>query len=103
MIKYIVLAVIIVCITLIACFWAARNEQGKSDEALVTKDMTIKKITSLDKGISELLSQNGMNCIGCPSAVSETLEQACTVHNTDCEKMLKIINDYLEKGSNNGD
>ena len=49
----------------------------------VTKDMTIGEL------------QNGMHCVGCPSAAGETLEEASMVHGMDIDKLLSDINAYL--------
>lgn len=58
----------------------------------ITKDMTIDQILNQNENIAPILLQAGMHCLGCPSARSETLEQACSVHNLDCEKILSDIN-----------
>ncbi len=39
--------------------------------------------------------QNGMHCVGCPSAAGETLEEASMVHGMDIDKLLSDINAYL--------
>ncbi len=62
---------------------------------MVTRDMTISEIISLDKGIIPILMEAGMHCVGCPSAQSETLEQAVAVHGKDFDALLTKINDYL--------
>ena len=40
----------------------------------VTKDMTIGELLMADRGAGMILMQNGMHCVGCPSAAGETLE-----------------------------
>lgn len=42
----------------------------------VTKDMTIGELLMADRGAGMILMQNGMHCVGCPSAAGETLEEA---------------------------
>ena len=39
----------------------------------------------------------GMHCLGCPSARSETVEQACMVHGVDCDKLLELVNEEANK------
>ena len=38
----------------------------------------------------------GMHCLGCPSARSETVEEACMVHGIDCDAFLAQLNHFLE-------
>ena len=37
----------------------------------------------------------GMHCLGCPSARSESIEQACAVHQTDADALVAKINAFL--------
>ena len=61
----------------------------------VTKDMTIGELLMMDRSAGAILMQNGMHCVGCPSAAGETLEEASMVHGMDIDKLLSDINDYL--------
>lgn len=60
-----------------------------------TKDMTIGELLMMDRSVGMILMQNGMHCVGCPSAAGETLEEASMVHGMDIDKLMKDINDYL--------
>ena len=40
----------------------------------------------------QILMGNGMGCLGCPSAQSESLEQAAQIHGLDLEKLLEELN-----------
>ena len=42
-----------------------------------------------------ILIEEGMHCIGCPSAQMESLEDACSVHGIDCDKIVKKINEAI--------
>lgn len=66
--------------------------------AKATMDMTIREILSKDvnNGIATILRKAGMNCVGCPSAASETLEQASMGHGMDAAVLLDEINLFLE-------
>jgi len=66
--------------------------------AKVTKDMIIGDILRTDPGtgIAEILMRAGMHCVGCPSAASETLEQAGMVHGMDVDTLIEEINVYLQ-------
>ena len=61
----------------------------------VTKDIIIRELILIDRGIIPILMQAGMHCIGCPSSQGETLEEACMVHGMDVEALLSDINSYL--------
>lgn len=61
-----------------------------------TKDTTIGELLMINRGAGQILMQNGMHCVGCPSAAGETLEEASMVHGMDINKLLNEINAYLE-------
>ena len=48
----------------------------------------------LDPVVNELQNA-GMHCIGCPSSIHESLEQACMVHGLDADEVLANIHKYL--------
>lgn len=60
-----------------------------------TKDMTIGELLMMDRSVGAVLMENGMHCVGCPSAAGETLEEASLVHGMDIEKLLSNINDFF--------
>jgi len=62
----------------------------------VTKDMTIGELLMMDRSAGMILMQNGMHCVGCPSAAGETLEEASMVHGMNCDKLVAEINAFLE-------
>jgi len=64
--------------------------------AKVTKDMIIADILQIDSGIAPILFSAGMNCVGCPAAKGETLEEAGVVHGINVDDMVKEINEFLE-------
>ena len=61
----------------------------------VTKDMTMGQMLDMDRGVVYILMQCGMHCVGCPSSIGESLEEACMVHGLNSDDVLKAINDYL--------
>ena len=61
----------------------------------VTKDMTIGSILEADEGTAQFFLGMGMHCLGCPSARSESIEQACMVHGTDADELVEKINAFL--------
>ena len=63
--------------------------------AKITKDMIIADILEVDNGIARILLEAGMNCVGCPAAKGETLEEAGVVHGMDVDSLIEEINSYL--------
>lgn len=61
----------------------------------ITKQTTMGKMLEYDMGIAYILMQSGMHCVGCPSSIGESLEQACEVHGLDADEVLQSITDYL--------
>ncbi|MCI6429708.1 MAG: DUF1858 domain-containing protein [Oliverpabstia sp.] len=61
----------------------------------ITKETTMGQMLEYDQGIAYILMQAGMHCIGCPSSINESLEEACMVHGLDADVVLKSIQDYL--------
>jgi len=64
---------------------------------LVTKDMMIGELLSLDECIAPILMRAGMHCIGCPSSRTETLEEAAAVHGLDADILTAQLNDFLKE------
>lgn len=63
----------------------------------VTKDMIISDILKLDKGTVPILLNSGMHCLGCPSSSGESIEDACAIHGIDADKLIKELNEYIDK------
>ena len=61
----------------------------------ITKQTTMGEMLEFDRGIAYILMQEGMHCVGCPSSIGESLEEACAVHGLDADKVLSDIQDYL--------
>lgn len=61
----------------------------------ITKEMTMGELLSIDRGVAVVLMNAGMHCIGCPSSIGESLEEACVVHGIEVDELLKNINEYF--------
>ena len=61
----------------------------------ITKEMTMGELLSIDRGVTVVLMNAGMHCIGCPSSIGESLEEACMVHGIEVDELLKNINEYF--------
>ncbi len=61
----------------------------------ITKQTTMGEMLEYNRGIAYILMQAGMHCVGCPSSIQETLEEACAVHGLDADQVLAMIQEYL--------
>ncbi|NJD02310.1 MAG: DUF1858 domain-containing protein [Ruminiclostridium sp.] len=63
----------------------------------VTKDMIISDILRLDRGTVPIFLGSGMHCLGCPSSSGESIEDACAIHGIDADKLVRDLNEYLDR------
>ena len=61
----------------------------------ITKQTTMGEMLNYDGGIALVLMECGMHCVGCPSSVGESLEEACMVHGMNPDEVMANINEYL--------
>ena len=61
----------------------------------ITKDMCIGDVLDMDTSAAEYFFEIGMHCLGCPASRGESIEQACAVHNTDCDALLEKLNAHF--------
>lgn len=62
----------------------------------ITKDMLIGDVLDKDSGCAQYFFEIGMHCLGCPASRGESIEQACRVHQTDCDSLVEKLNKYFE-------
>lgn len=63
----------------------------------VTKNTIIGDVLLENAQTAQFFIEIGMHCLGCPSAKGETIEQACLVHETDADDLVKNINAFLKQ------
>ena len=61
----------------------------------VTKDSIIGEILDYDVETAQFFLAIGMHCLGCPHSRGEAIEDACAVHGTDADALVKKLNDFL--------
>ena len=61
----------------------------------ITKETTMGQMLEFDRGIAYILMRSGMHCVGCPSSIHESLEEACAVHGLEVDAVLQSLRDYL--------
>ena len=62
---------------------------------IVTKDSLIGDILDHDVNTAKFFFEIGMHCLGCPHSRGESIAEACAVHGTDADELVKKINEYL--------
>ena len=63
----------------------------------VTKDSIIGDVLDANIETAQFFFEIGMHCLGCPSARGESSADACAVHGTDADELVKKINAFLAK------
>ncbi|MBR3679146.1 MAG: DUF1858 domain-containing protein [Oscillospiraceae bacterium] len=63
----------------------------------ITKDMMIGDILDADSTTAPYFLEMGMHCLGCPSARSESLADACAVHGVDADELVAKLNAHINK------
>ena len=61
----------------------------------ITKATTMGEMLQYDMGIAYVLMEAGMHCVGCPSSIGESLEEACMVHGQNADEVMANIQEYL--------
>ena len=61
----------------------------------VTKETLIGDILDFDVNTAQFFFEIGMHCLGCPHSRGESIADACLVHGTDADELVKKINEYL--------
>ena len=54
----------------------------------ITKATTMGEMLQYDMGIAYVLMEAGMHCVGCPSSIGESLEEACMVHGLNADEVM---------------
>ena len=61
----------------------------------VTKQSIIGDVLDYNRETAQFFFEIGMHCLGCPHSRGESIEEACKVHNTNADELVKKINEYL--------
>ena len=62
----------------------------------ITKETTMGEMLAYDEKIAYILMQEGMHCIGCPSAQMETVEEAAYAHGIEPELLITRVNAFVD-------
>ena len=77
-----------------------KKQLKKIEKNMINKDMTIAETINKHPEIVSVFMKNGLSCIGCPFAMSETIEQGANGHGINVEKLIKELNQKVKKGKN---
>ena len=61
----------------------------------ITKDKKIGEILDAHRELAPFFLAMGMHCLGCPSARSESVAQACMVHGVNADELIGKMNAFL--------
>ena len=71
------------------------NIRKESQKMTVTKETLIGDILDFDVETARFFFEIGMHCLGCPHSRGESIAEACAVHGTNADELVKKINDHL--------
>ena len=63
----------------------------------ITKDTMIGEVLEIVPQTVPIFLSIGMHCLGCPSSLGETVEEACWVHGIDVDKLLELVNEEANR------
>ena len=61
----------------------------------ITKESIIGDVLDYDRETAQFFFEIGMHCLDCPASRGESIEEACMVHGTDADELVKKLNDFL--------
>lgn len=61
----------------------------------VTKESLIGDVLNADVETARFFFEIGMHCLGCPASRGESIEDACAVHGTDADELVRKLNEYF--------
>lgn len=61
----------------------------------VTKESIIGDVLDYNAGTAKFFFEIGMHCLGCPASRGESIADACMVHGTDADALVKKLNEFL--------
>ena len=71
------------------------NIRKETPKMTVTKETLIGDILDFDVETARFFFEIGMHCLGCPHSRGESIAEACAVHGTNADELVKKINDHL--------
>ena len=63
---------------------------------VVTKDTVIGEVLDFMPETANLFSEYGMHCLFCPHSRAESIGDACFVHGTDADELVRKLNELIK-------
>jgi len=73
------------------------KEKKRKTKQKITAKMTFSEVISKYPETSSVFFKYGINCIGCPVAMQETIEQGCKAHGINVKKFIAELNEQIKK------
>ena len=64
---------------------------------VIEKTSIIGDVLDYDSSTAEFFFEIGMHCLGCPSARSESIEEACQVHGINADELVEKLNAHIKE------
>ncbi len=61
----------------------------------VTKQSIIGDVLDYNPGTAKFFFEIGMHCLGCPASRGESIADACAVHGTNADELVRKLNEFL--------
>ena len=61
----------------------------------ITKESIIGDVLDYNAGTAKYFFEIGMHCLGCPASRGESIADACAVHGTDADELVRKLNEFL--------
>ena len=62
---------------------------------VVTKESIIGDVLDAAPETAQFFFEIGMHCLGCPASRGECIADACAVHGTDADELVRKLNEFL--------
>ena len=66
---------------------------------MVTKEMSIGEVLSMNRGTASIFMEFGMHCLTCPHATAESIEQAGAVHGINVDELVHQLNEFIAENA----
>ncbi|MDR1733853.1 MAG: DUF1858 domain-containing protein [Oscillospiraceae bacterium] len=63
---------------------------------VITQDTLIGDVLDKDRATAPYFLEMGMHCLGCPHSRAESIGEACMVHGTNADELVKKLNDHFK-------
>ena len=71
-----------------------KSPPRKGKNMKITKDSIIGDVLDFDRETAIYFFEIGMHCLGCPASRGESIADACAVHGTDADELVRKLNEY---------